>query len=53
MYLETDASDHVSGRVLSQKDENGIFYLVVFFSKVIVPTECNYNIYNKELLAII
>jgi RNase H-like domain found in reverse transcriptase/Reverse transcriptase (RNA-dependent DNA polymerase) len=52
-YLETDASDHVSGGVLSQKDENGIVHPVAFFSKAMIPTECNYDIYDKELLAII
>ena len=52
-YLETDASDHVSGGVLSQKDENGTFHPVAFFSKAMVPADCNYDIYDKELLAII
>jgi hypothetical protein len=51
--LETDASDFVSGRVLSQYDEEGILRPVAFFSKKHSAVECNYEIYDKELLAII
>jgi len=43
----------VSSGVLSQKDENGTFHLVAFFLKAMIPTEYNYDIYDKELLAII
>jgi len=32
---------------------DGVLHLVVFFSQKLVPTEYNYKIYNKELLAII
>jgi hypothetical protein len=28
-------------------------HLVVFFSQKMVPAECNYEIYDKELLAIV
>ena len=52
-HVETNSSDYVSARVLSQKDDNGILHLVAFFSKRIVSAECNYKIYDKELLAII
>ena len=52
-YLEIDASDHVSSEVLSQKDKNGTFHPVAFFLKAMIPTEYNYNIYDKELLIII
>ena len=51
--LETDASDFVSGGVLSQYDEEGILRPVAFFSKKHSAVECNYEIYDKELLAII
>jgi hypothetical protein len=34
-------------------DDEGILHLVAFFSKKLIPTECNYEIYDKELLAII
>jgi hypothetical protein len=43
----------VSGRVLSQYDEEGILRPIAFFSKKHSAVECNYEIYDKELLAII
>jgi hypothetical protein len=51
--LETDSSDYVNGGVLSQYGDNGILYPVAFYSKNMAPAECNYEIYDKELLAII
>lgn len=51
--LETDASDYVTGGVLSQRDDEGVIHPVAFFSKNMLPAECNYHIYDKELLAII
>jgi hypothetical protein len=53
VILETDASDFVSAGVLSQHDEDGVLHPVAFFSKKHSVTECNYEIYDKELLAII
>jgi hypothetical protein len=51
--VETDASDFVSGGVLSQYDDEGVLRPVAFFSKKHSAVECNYEIYDKELLAII
>ena len=51
--IETDASDHVSAGVFSQPDEKGLLRPVAFFSKKHSPAECNYEIYDKELLAVI
>ena len=51
--LETDSSDYVSSEVLSQLIEDGLQYPIAFFSKNLNRTECNYEIYAKELLAII
>ena len=51
--LETDSSDYVNGGVLSQKDDDGLLHPVAFYSKNLAPAECNYQIYDKELLAII
>ncbi|KAH0608774.1 uncharacterized protein H6S33_001002 [Morchella sextelata] len=51
--VETDASDYVSAGVLSQYDDNGTLRPVAYFSKKHSPAECNYEIYDKELLAII
>ena len=53
IIMETDASDYVSAGVLSQPDDNGVLRPVVFFSKKHSPAECNYAIYDKELLAIV
>lgn len=52
-YVEADSSDFVNGGVLSQIDEHGEMRPVAFFSKTMNPAECNYDIYDKELLAII
>ena len=51
--LKTDSSDHVNAGILSQYDDNGVLHPVAFYSKNMVPAECNYEIYDKELLAII
>ncbi|KAI0995439.1 Transposon Tf2-9 polyprotein [Podosphaera aphanis] len=51
--VETDASDYVTAGVLSQYNSNGILQPVAYFSKKHSPAECNYEIYDKELLAII
>jgi hypothetical protein len=53
IFIETDASDYVSAGILSQKDDEGVLHPVAFFSKKHSPQECNYEIYDKELLAII
>jgi hypothetical protein len=39
--------------VLFQYGDDGILRPVAFFSKKYSVTECNYEIYDKELLAII
>ena len=52
-YIETDASDYVSAAILSQYNDNGILHPVAFYSKKHSVAECNYDIYDKELLAII
>jgi reverse transcriptase-like protein len=51
--LETDASDWASGGVLSQYDDDGVLRAVAYFSSKHSAQECNYEIYDKELLAII
>jgi transposase InsO family protein len=53
VILETDASDYVSAGILSQLGDDGILRPVAFFSKKHTATECNYEIYDKELMAII
>ncbi len=51
--VETDSSDYVSSGVLFQLGDDGLLLPVAFLSKNLNPSECNYEIYNKELLAII
>ena len=53
VFVECNASDFVSLGILSQEDDQRVLHLVAFMSKKYNPTECNYKIYNKELLAII
>ncbi|SJL13532.1 uncharacterized protein ARMOST_16976 [Armillaria ostoyae] len=49
--VEADMSNGAIGAVLSQEQE-GRWRPVAFMSKALTATECNYEIYNKELLAI-
>ncbi len=51
--LKTDFSNYVNDEVLSQYDDEGILHSVIFYSKNMVFAECNYEIYDKELLIII
>lgn len=52
--VETDVSDYVTATVLSQQNPNTLTqYLVAFMSKKMSPAKYNYEIYNKELLAIV
>ena len=51
--MEVDASDYVTGGVLSMECEDGLWRLVVFLSKSLNETERNYEIHDKEMLAII
>ena len=52
-YLKTNSSDTVNEKVLSQKQKNDLLHSIVFFSKNISSIECNYEIYDKKLFAII
>ncbi len=49
--VEADTSEGTVGAVLSQK-QNGVWQPVAFMSKSLTATEWNYEIYDKELLAI-
>jgi len=53
MRVEADASDYVTGGVLSTKCEDGKWRLVALISKSLNTTERNYEIHNKEMLAVI
>ncbi|KAI0991828.1 hypothetical protein K3495_g16359 [Podosphaera aphanis] len=51
--LEADCSGYVMGGCLSQKDEKGVLRPVAYLSKKLSPAESNYDIHDKELLAIV
>jgi hypothetical protein len=51
--VETDASDFALGAVLSQNGDDGRLHPVAFHSRKFTPAEINYEIHDKELLAIV
>ena len=52
--VETDSSDFALGAILSQRfpDDNKL-HPIAFLSKKLSPAELNYEIYDKEMLAIV
>jgi len=50
--IESDASNYATGAVLSQLDSNGDRHPVAFYSRTFSPAEQNYDIHNREPLAI-
>ena len=50
--LQTDASDHGIGAVLSQVDDNEIEHAASYYSRRLVPREGRYAAIEKECLAI-
>ncbi len=53
VILKTNFSNYVNDEVLSQYDDENILHSMIFYSKNMIFAECNYEIYNKELLTII
>ena len=53
IVLETDASDYAIGMCISQPDPEGRLRPVAFYSRKMIPAELNYEIHDKELLAIV
>jgi len=51
--VEADASDYVTGGVLSMKCKDGKWRPVAFISKLLNTTEQNYEIHDKEMLVVI
>src|SRR5258706_3259686 len=50
--LEFDASNFTTGAVLSQQQEDRLFHPIGFMLKSFSDTERNYQIHDKEMLAI-
>jgi len=53
MRMEVDALDYATGGVLSMECEDRLWRPVAFLSKSLNETERNYEIHDKEMLAII
>ena len=53
MQTEVNTSDYATGEVLSMECEDKLWRLVAFLSKSLNEMERNYEIHNKEMLAII
>ena len=51
--VKTNILDYTLGGVISQKRTNRKLYLVAFYSRKLTLVELNYEIYDKELLAIV
>ncbi len=51
--LETDSFNYVNNDILSQYDDEETLHLMIYYSKNLSFAECNYEIYDKKLLAII
>ena len=51
--MEVDALDYTTGGMLSMECEDGLWRPVAFLSKSLNETERNYEIHDKEILAII
>ena len=48
-----DLLDFILKAYIVQQHKDGIQHPVVYYSRKLTPPELNYDIYNKELLAII
>jgi len=53
VIIESDASDFAIGAILSQRDSENRLHPVAFHSRKFTPAEINYEIHDKELLAIV
>lgn len=51
--VEADSSNYATGAVLSQESDDGKWHPVAFLSKSLSSVERNYDVHDKELLAII
>ncbi len=52
-FLESNSFDYVSIEILFQRKNDDLIKSISYFSKTLFFVECNYEIYDKELLIII
>ena len=52
-FVSTDGSDFALSGIIQQKDDNGDLHPVSYYSRKFSPAEINYDVHDKELLAIV
>ena len=52
IMVETDASNYVCSGILSQQQDDATWRPIAYRSKTMSKAQCNYDIHDKELLAI-
>jgi len=53
VILKMNFLNYVNDEVLSQYNDEDILHSMIFYNKNMIFAECNYKIYDKELLTII
>ena len=53
IVLKTDVLDFVLEAYLGQLDKEGKLYSIAYYLRKLLFIELNYNVYDKELLAIV
>ena len=51
--LEVDASGFALGTILSQRGKDGKSHPISYYSRTLTEAKHNYDVYNRELLAIV
>ena len=51
--VEANLFNYITKGILSQYNKDGVLHPIAYFLKQLSPAKYNYEIYNKELLAII
>jgi len=51
--VEADSSGYATGGLMLQREADGVWQPVAYYSKKHTPAEANYDIHDKELLAIV
>jgi len=51
--IEANLSNYITKGILSQYNKEKVLHPIAYFLKRLSLAKCNYEIYNKELLAII